>query len=45
MFSELQHHPRFSIQLKNNLILPNHMNQEWSGKQNYTREKLILQKL
>ncbi|CAF0789210.1 unnamed protein product [Brachionus calyciflorus] len=45
MFSELKHHPRFTFQLKNNLVLPNHVNQDWPGKQTYTREKQILHKL
>ncbi len=45
MFSELRHHPRFTLQLKSNLVLPNHVNQEWSGKQNYARETLLTQKL
>ena len=44
MFTELKHQPRFTIQMKN-AQLPANVNQDWSGKQNYQREKIILQKL
>ena len=45
MFSELRHHPRFDFHYKSMNTLPSHMNPEWPGKQNYQREKVILQKL
>lgn len=45
MFSELRHHPRFDFHYKNNNALPKHMNQEWQGKQNYQRERAMVQKL
>ena len=45
MFSDLRHHPRFDFHYKNANTLPTHVNQEWPGKQNYQRERIILQKL
>ena len=45
MFSELRHHPRFDFHYKNYNGIPKHVNQEWAGKQNYHREKAIIQKL
>jgi hypothetical protein len=44
MFSDLKHHPRFSITMKH-ANLPQHVKQDWYGKQNYQREKLIVHKL
>jgi hypothetical protein len=44
MFTELKHQPRFTIQMKN-AKLPAQVSQDWHGKQNYQREKLILQRL
>lgn len=45
MFSELRHHPRVDFHYKNYNGIPKHVNQEWAGKQNYQREKAIIQKL
>jgi hypothetical protein len=45
MFSELRHHARFQLQLKNNDAVPSHVNQDWPGKSNYQREAIILEKL
>ena len=45
MFSELRHHPRFTFQMKTAHGLPSHISQEWSGKNNYQREKMIVQKM
>jgi hypothetical protein len=44
MFSDLKHHPRFSIQMKN-ANLPPQVNADWYGRQNYQREQLVLHKL
>jgi hypothetical protein len=45
MFSELRHHPRFNFQFKQGKALPPITNTDWPGKQNYQRERLILQKM
>ena len=45
MFSELRHHPRYTIQLHNTFVLPNHVNHEWPGRANYQRERQIITKM
>ena len=45
MFSELRHHPRYTISLRPNNTLPQFVNSDWPDRANYQRERAILQKL